>query len=122
MKSLFAFALGVVILVPVGRCAAAEDPAKQIVGKWEITKSEEKALVGATVEFTKDGKFSAKVKIDDKDVTLEGTYKVEGNKLTTKMKIEDEVKEDTDTITKLTDDLLELTDKDKKVTELKRKK
>ncbi len=123
MKSLFAFALlAAVVLVPVGRCADVQDPAKQIVGKWEITKSEEETLVGSTVEFTKDGKFSAKVKIDDKDVTLEGTYKVDGNKLNTKMTVENEVMEESETITKLTDDLLELTNKDKKVTVLKRKK
>src|SRR5260370_4856982 len=112
MKSLSTLALGVLLLVP-GLCSAADDNATKIVGKWEITKCEEKALVGASVEFTKDGKIIVQAKIDDKQTTLEGTYKVEKDKLTTKMKVEDEVKEDSDTITKLTDDALELIDKDK---------
>jgi uncharacterized protein (TIGR03066 family) len=122
MKSLPSLALGFLLLVPAGPGFAADDNAAKIVGKWEITKTEEKALVGAPVEFTKDGKIIVKVKVEDKEVTLEGTYTVEKDKLTTKLKVECKVEEDSDTITKLTDDTLELIDKDKKVTVLKRKK
>ncbi len=122
MKLYSAFALGALLLVPAGFGLAADDNATKIVGKWEITKADDKNLMGAAVEFTKDGKLVIKLKVDDKDVTLDGTYKVEKDQLHTKIKIEDQVNEDTDTITKLTDDALELIDKEKKVTILKRKK
>jgi uncharacterized protein (TIGR03066 family) len=122
MKLHSAFVLGALLLVPTGFGLAADDNAAKIVGKWEITKADDKNLMGAAVEFTKDGKLIIKMKIDDKDVTLDGTYKVEKDQLLTKIKVEDQVNEDTDTITKLTDDALELIDKEKKVTVLKRKK
>jgi uncharacterized protein (TIGR03066 family) len=121
MKPHFVFALSVSLLIPA-TAFSADDNATKIVGKWEITKSEEKALVGSVIEFTKDGKFSAKVKVDDKEVTVEGTYKVEKDRLITKARIDNEIMEESETITKLTDDTLELVDKDKKVTVLKRKK
>jgi uncharacterized protein (TIGR03066 family) len=79
--------------------------AKKLVGKWEATKEKEKF----TVEFTKDGKtvFSAPGK---KDFKLEGTYKLDGNKLTMTMKFGDSEQKMSRTITKLTD--TELTSKD----------
>jgi uncharacterized protein (TIGR03066 family) len=122
MKLYSAFTLGALLLIPTGFCRAADENATKIVGKWEITKADNKDLMGAAVEFTKDGKLIIKMKIDDKDVTLEGTYTVEKDKLVTKIKVDDQVNEDTHTITKLTDDALELIDKEKKVTVLKRKK
>ena len=50
-----------------------------------VTKSGSDLLVGSTVEFTKDGKLSAVIKGDD--TKLEGTYKVEKEKLTVKLGI-----------------------------------
>ena len=56
------------------------------------------------------------------EVKLDGTYKVEKDKLTVKIKIGDQNIEETATIKKLTDDALEIEDKDKKVDVFKKKK
>ena len=121
MNRLFALALGGLIVVTAGFATAADDDnAKKIVGKWEITKSGSDLPVGSTVEFTKDGKLSAVIKGDD--TKLEGTYKVEKEKLTVKLKVGDQSVEETVTITKLTEDALELKDKDTKVDVFKKLK
>lgn len=121
MKALSAFGLAVLLGVACGARAADDDNAKKIVGTWVVEKAEE-IPAGATVEFTKDGKVVVTAKVNDKEFKLEGTYKVEKDKLTTKMTFNGKTIEDTDTITKLTDEALELTDKDKKTATFKKKK
>lgn len=99
-----------------------DDNATKLVGKWEIVKAGGGAPVGTIIEFTKDGKMMAAIKIEGMDIKIDGTYKLEKDKLSLKMKFGgDEISEDL-TIKKLTDEVLELEDKDKKVDELKRKK
>jgi uncharacterized protein (TIGR03066 family) len=100
------------------------DPAK-LVGKWELTKSESNnAPKGAIIEFKKDNKLSITVDFNGKSLELSGTYKVDGDKLTVTIKPPDGGKEDsdTDTIKSMTDDKIVLIDKDKKETELTKKK
>ena len=111
---------GLIVLTAGSGTAADEDNAKKIVGKWEVTKSGSDLPTGSTVEFTKDGKLTAIVKGDD--TKIEGTYKVEKEKLTVKLKVADQSIEETVTITKLTDDALELKDKDAKVDVFKKLK
>jgi len=114
MNRLFALALGGLMVVTAGFGTAADDDnAKKIVGKWEVTKAGSDLPAGSTVEFTKDGKLAAVIKGDD--TKLEGSYKVEKEKLTVKLKIGDQSIEEVVTITKLTDDAMELKDKDAKV-------
>jgi uncharacterized protein (TIGR03066 family) len=121
MNRLFAFALGGLIVVTAGFSGAADDDnAKKIVAKWEVTKSGSDLPEGSTVEFTKDGKITAVIKGDE--TKIEGTYKVEKEKLNVKLKIGDQSIEETVTITKLTDDALELKDKDAKVDVFKKVK
>jgi uncharacterized protein (TIGR03066 family) len=125
MRTLFAIVLGAGSLGLSGFAVAADDKddfAKKIVGKWEITKSEAEAPVGAVIEFTKDGKFNISVKLDGKDVKLDGTYKVDKDKLTTEVSIAGKAEKDVDTIKKLTDEEMEIENKDKKVITLKKKK
>ena len=117
--------LAVVGLVGAGLRADDKKPdyAKQIVGKWEVTKADEGTLpVGSIVEFTKDGKFKATEKDGDKDVSFEGTYKVTGDKFEVTLKIGEESHTNTVTITKVTDDEMHTKDKDGKVVEVKKKK
>jgi uncharacterized protein (TIGR03066 family) len=64
-----------------------------IVGKWEVTKPAEAA--GMTMEFTKDGKMNIGMKGTN---IASGTYKVDGDKLTTTGK-GPSGKEETDTMT-----------------------
>jgi uncharacterized protein (TIGR03066 family) len=123
MKAHSLLVLGVLAVGLTGSAAADEkDYPKDILGKWEITKSDS-APVGTVVEFTKDGKVLAVVKDEGQEIKIEGTYKVEKDKLTTKIKLPDgTTTNDTDSIKKLTEDALELEDKDKKATIFKRKK
>ena len=117
--------LAVVGLVGAGLSADDKKPdyAKQIVGKWEVTKADEGTLpTGSIVEFTKDGKFKAVEKDGDKEVVFEGTYKVTGDKFDITIKVGEESHSNTITITKLTDDELHTKDKDGKVVEVKKKK
>jgi uncharacterized protein (TIGR03066 family) len=90
-----------------------------IVGTWEPVKGD--MPPGTTVEFTKDGKMKANMKIGDKTLTMEGTYKVEGDKIKTSMKMGDKEMSDTDTIKTLNDTTLIMEDSKGKTTEMKRK-
>ncbi len=121
MKRLFALGLVVVLFELAGFSQAADvdEYAKKIVGIWEVTKSESDLPAGTTVEFTKDGKLSVIIKDDMK---FSGTYKLDKDKLNVKLTAEGQTIEETSTITKLTDDALELKDKDKKVDVFKKKK
>jgi len=87
-----------------------------------VTKAQTDVPVGTVVEFTKDGKLHAVVKADGMELKIEGTYEVKKDQLTLKLKLGDQSVEETSTIKKLTDDALELEDKDKKVDVLKKKK
>jgi uncharacterized protein (TIGR03066 family) len=122
MKAVFAGLLGVVLVVCAGSAQGQDDNAKKIVGMWEITKAGGDLPAGSTLEFTKDGKLNAVIKAEGMEVKLDGTYKVEKDKLTVKIKVADQNIEETATIKKLTDDALEIEDKDKKVDVFKKKK
>src|SRR5262245_14014283 len=125
MKCLSVIALGLAMLLPAVLTAdeKKDEKAAKLVGTWELTKSDDAgAPVGATITFTKDGKLSVAAKVNDMDLKFEGTYKVEGDKLITEIKIGDMSMSDTDTIKKLTDDEMELVNKDGKATTLKKKK
>jgi uncharacterized protein (TIGR03066 family) len=123
MKPLYALAVAAAVLGLAAPAAADEpkkdDTAAKLVGAWEITKATDEPLVGATITFTKDGKFTLVLKVNGEEMTIEGTYTIEDGKLVTKSAGNDG---DTDTIKKLTADAMELENKDKKVTVLKKKK
>jgi uncharacterized protein (TIGR03066 family) len=97
----------------------------KIVGVWEFVKSDDGTPPGSTLEFTKDGKIKVETKVGDEDLKMEGTYKVDGDKLTVTIK-ETEAKEkdksETVTITKLTDNELIVKDEKGQVDVLKKKK
>jgi len=123
MKGILAAAAAA--LVFVGTTSAADKiDAGKLVGKWQLTKSADPgAPKEATVEFTKDNKVTMTFKLNDKDITLSGTYKVDGDKLTIKATLPNGGEtDDTDTIKTLTDDTLVTVDKEKKETEFKKKK
>ena len=120
MKKFSALVLGVLILS--GSATAQDDNAKKIVGKWEITKAGGGAPVGSVIEFTKDGKMNAVIKLEGMEIKMDGTYKLEKEKLSVTLKTPDMTVEETLTIKKLTDEAMELEDKDKKIDELKKVK
>ena len=115
---------GVVCLLGAGaRADEKADYAKKIVGKWELTKVEEGGLPkGTMVEFDKDGKVKVTAKIEDKDLVLEGTYKVEGDSLMLTMKMGEEERKQTVTILKLDDTMMHTKNEAGKMSELTKKK
>ncbi|MBN9117639.1 MAG: TIGR03066 family protein [Planctomycetes bacterium] len=104
------------MILGICSCLCADDKksepidAKKLVGKWEPKEKPKDASV--TIEFTKDGKVTVAVVADDKGSKFEGTYKVDGNKLTVAMKTSGKEDTQTRTVIKLTD--TELVTKDEK--------
>jgi uncharacterized protein (TIGR03066 family) len=112
----------VVCLVGATARADEKDNAKLIVGKWTVTKADEGTVgAGATVEFTSDGKVKAVHKKGDEDMTVEGTYKVDGDKLTMTLKIGDMEQKIDITIKKLTKTELHTENSEGKKVELAKK-
>jgi uncharacterized protein (TIGR03066 family) len=97
---------------------SASSNAEKIVGRWEVVKSSE-GLKGTIIEFTKDGKMIASVDFKGTPKTMEGTYKVKGDKLFSGPKGGPEEAATIDTLDETT--LIIIDDKGKK-DELKRKK
>lgn len=116
-------------LVALGAGAGAgaqekADYAKQIVGKWTVTKADVGTVPeGTVIEFTKDGKLKITHQKAGADVALQGTYKVEKDAFTFTIKVEDGVeRKQTITITKMTDAAMSTKDPDGKVVELTKAK
>jgi uncharacterized protein (TIGR03066 family) len=123
MKQLSAVVLGAVVFGLAGFSPAADPDnyATKIVGSWEITKAGSDVPAGSTIEFTKDLKLSVVLKTEGGDVKVSGTYKIEKDELTVKITVENQTVEATMTIKKLSNNIMELEDKDKKVDILKKK-
>ena len=122
MKALSVAVLGVAMAVFAGTARAQDDNAKKIIGTWELTKTGGDLPVGTIIEFTKDLKLNATIKMENGEEKIEGTYAIEKDKITVKVKIKDKIEEETATIKKLTDDALEIEDKEKHVDVFKKKK
>ncbi|WP_439630442.1 TIGR03066 family protein [Gemmata sp.] len=90
--------------------------AKKLIGKWSPT--DEKAPV--VVEFTDKGKMSLTIEVGGKSEKIEGTYKLDGDKLEMVMAFGGKEMKETVTISKLTDE--EMVGKDSKGKEEKFKK
>jgi uncharacterized protein (TIGR03066 family) len=84
--------------------------AKKLVGKWE--PKDKKEGMSTVIEFTKDGKVNITLSGKGKDITVSGTYKVDGSKVTTVLSFGGKDETETHTVTKLTD--TELVSKDEK--------
>jgi uncharacterized protein (TIGR03066 family) len=100
-------------LVLAGFASAADEKidAKKLLGKWELAKPDPKAPK-MVLEIMDKGKFTMTVELNGKSNKVDGTYKVDGNKIEIEMNIGGNVMKDTLTITKLTD--TEMVSKDSK--------
>ncbi len=99
-----------VLLLACGVTAADEKiDAKKLVGKWEqVFAKDAKVTYKVVIEYTADGKVTGTVTPPKgEEIKIEGTYKLDGNKLTQTTKIMDSESSRTSTVTKLTDDELE---------------
>ena len=110
MRATLGFGLAVLLVVASAAAQDAKDDkdakkdkdaidAKKLVGKWEAQKL---PLGTGLVEFTKDGKLTVTFTFGGKTDKVEGTYKLDGNKLSVDFKD----RKDTSTVTKLTDEEL----------------
>ena len=125
MRTITTVALGVLLVVAAGASAqeAKEGKkdtvdAKKLIGKWEPKDKKD----NVTLEFTKDGKLLLSVEAGGKTNKLEGTYKLDGNKLTVVLKFMDQEMKEEVTVSKLTDDEMETTDSKGKKETMKRVK
>jgi uncharacterized protein (TIGR03066 family) len=93
-----------VLVVASGGLAAGRDDekvdAKLLIGKWTPEEKKDKQVV---IEFAKGGKLSITA---GEDFKIDGTYKLEGNKLTITMKKGEEEKTKARTIHSLTKEKL----------------
>jgi uncharacterized protein (TIGR03066 family) len=122
MRAVLGCGLAVALAVAAG--AAAQDKkddkvdAKKLIGKWQPAEKKE----NVTIEFTKDGKLFVTADVAGKAEKLEGTYKLDGNKLTVGLKVGGSDQTETMTVTKLTDDELVTEDSKGKKETLKKVK
>lgn len=75
---------------------------KKIIGKWEPTEGKQDFKM--VVEFAEKGKLSLSLTVMDKTEKIDGTYKVEGNKMDLTLSIGGKEQKETLTILKLTDE------------------
>jgi uncharacterized protein (TIGR03066 family) len=83
--------------------------AKKLIGKWESKEFKEKGI-SKVAEFAKDGKAVFVDTVNGNETRVEGTYKVDGDKLVVTVKVKDKERKHTTVISKLTGDELVGTD------------
>ena len=109
----------------LGNSVRAEDKderEKLLVGKWEVTKTEEGRLPGgSSVEFTKDGKMKVAAKKDGREVKLEWTYKLVKDKVMFELGMGREKSSDKFPLTKLTDKEMAFEGREGRIVELRKK-
>jgi uncharacterized protein (TIGR03066 family) len=103
----------VAFLVLAGFAGAADEKidAKKLIGKWEPAKSEKDGPM-MVLEIQEKGKFILHVTFNGKTEKVDGTYKLDGNKIEVEMSFGGKSMKDTLTVEKLTD--TEMVTKDSK--------
>jgi uncharacterized protein (TIGR03066 family) len=114
-----AFIGAVAVLALVGASAGADEKidAKKLIGKWEPAEAKGAKVV---IEFADKGKLTVTIEAAGETQKIEGTYKLDGDKLELAMTFMGEEKKETVTVTKLTDE--EMVGKDSKGKEEKFKR
>ncbi len=103
--------VGCVVILALAVTATGQDKkidGKLLIGKW--APKEDKKGLSMTLEFLKDGKLALAVDFMGKTEKIDGTYKLDGDKLEVVIKFGGDEKKDTLTIKKLTETELETTD------------
>lgn len=123
MITLRTVTVGLALIVAGATLLPADDKndAAKLIGKWEVTKSSGDTPVGTIVAFEKDGKMTATVTLDGKELKLSGTYKLMENKLKVSLKLNEDQLEHEFEFKWKGDEELELIDGDK-VDTLKKQK
>jgi uncharacterized protein (TIGR03066 family) len=94
----------IAVLVLAGFAGAADEKvdATLLIGKWE-PKNPEKDAPAMVLEFAEKGKLTLNVTVNGQVEKLEGTYKVDGNKMVVELSFKGKSMNDTLTIVKLND-------------------
>jgi uncharacterized protein (TIGR03066 family) len=116
----FMATLIVLCLALVG--TAGSDTAKKLIGVWELSKADNSPPGAVTVEFTKDNKLKLRIKANDKELKIDGTYELKDNDIVSMLTFEGQTKTETNKIKKLTEKELVIEDEKGKVEEYKRAK
>ena len=93
---------------------------KKLLGKWEPAEAKKDAKL--VIEFAKDGKLTISGDGGGKDIKIDGTYKIDGNKISIALTFGGQEQKETLTVTKLTDDEMSTQDSKGKKESLKRVK
>jgi uncharacterized protein (TIGR03066 family) len=113
----------VVVALTTNLQAEKKDNVKLLVGSWDVTKSFDKGPpIGAVLEFGKEGKVKATAKVEGTEAVHEGTYTVDGDKVTVVTKDGEKEHKRVVTIKKISDTELVIDHGEGKLVELKRKK
>lgn len=113
----------VLLLVSAGARAQDDEPKfdkKLLVGKWEPTDSKKGAR--AVMEFKKAGKMVITITLDDKDLTLDGTWALDEDKLSVTVTLGEKEETTQFKLKKLDDKVLQYEEPKGKLIELKRLK
>lgn len=94
--------VAILVLTGFAGTAPAQEKieAKQLIGKWQPTEPL-KGGVDVTIEFADKGKMSFHVEVGGKTEKLDGTYKLDGDKLDMAITIAGKEQKETFTLTKL---------------------
>ena len=92
----------------VGQDTKTKLDAKLLVGKW--TPDDEAKRDKMIIEFAKDGKLVIAINFGGKEAKIDGTYKLDGDKLSVKMSFLGEEKNEVMTVNTLTAKTLVTTD------------
>ena len=102
---------GLALLMAAAASAAAQDKKddkkfdeKKLLGKWE--PKDLPPTIKVVVEFAKDGKLTMAIDLAGKAEKAEGTYKLEGDKLSVVLKEDGKERKETMTVLKLDDTTL----------------
>jgi uncharacterized protein (TIGR03066 family) len=114
MRSALVGLAAAVLVAAAGGTAASQDAkdkidAKLLVGKWTADEADKKDKM--FLEFTKDGKLIMSLDFGaGKEFKIDGTYKLAGNKITSKLSFMGQEKSETHTVNTLTATRLVTTD------------
>jgi uncharacterized protein (TIGR03066 family) len=115
MRAVLVGTAAAVLVAALGGAADGRQPekidARLLVGKWQPKEAEGKDF---TIEFTKDGKLVFVAKAGDKEFKIDGTYKLDGDKLSFKLSFGGAEKEEARTVHSLSKTELVSSDKDGK--------
>src|SRR5262245_4844827 len=104
--------VGLLLLTPAGVPVDDKIDAKLLVGKWE-PETRPDGVDKMMVEFTKDNKVMLSIEAQGEKEKMEGTYKVDGDKINIKIMREGQEIDQTRKISKLTES--ELVTKDEEM-------